>query len=335
MVDLWPAPITEIGKPAPEFPAGTEAVENGDIVASTLGQYAGKYTVLLFYPKDFTYVCPTELIAFSDRHAEFEAINAQVVAISTDTPESHIAWTRMPRGVGGLGHMQIPLVADVTKQVAADYGVLCRHGGDKGIALRGLFIIDNEGLLQQITINNCPVGRSVDETLRLVQAFQFVQEHGEVCPANWKPGEATMKDNHRESGAYFESQWGEGQPAAPIGSRVQIIKTADEYEQAVGGSDLCVAQFGAAWCGKCKMLSPSMATLAEKHKDDVKFVYIDIEGEGTAALCKELGVANVPATRLHVKGVAVGHDVIGYKKQKIADSVESLVSGDLAAGHSG
>ncbi len=121
----------------------------------------------------------TEIIAYSDAFKRFEEVNAKVVGISTDTEESHLAWVRTPRRRGGLGHMQIPLVADVTKTIAADYGVLIE---DIGIALRGLFLIDPEGMLQQITVNNLPVGRNVDETIRLIQAFQFVAKHGEVCP---------------------------------------------------------------------------------------------------------------------------------------------------------
>ena len=139
----------------------------------------GKYVVLFFWPLDFTFVCPTEIIAYSDAVKRFEEVNCKVIGISTDTEESHLAWVRTPRKKGGLGHMQIPLVADVTKTIAADYGVLIE---DIGIALRGLFLIDPEGVLQQITVNNLPVGRNVDETIRLIQAFQFVAKHGEVCP---------------------------------------------------------------------------------------------------------------------------------------------------------
>jgi len=193
--------------------------------------------VLLFYPKDFTFVCPTEIIAFSDAAPRFKALNAEVLALSTDTEESHLAWIRTPRKRidhfgfaapaadalpsawfaqattsptlrapprmkrGGLGHMQIPIVADVTKAISADYGVLLE---DIGIALRGLFLINPEGVLEQITVNNLPVGRSVDETLRLLQAFQFVAEHGEVCPAGWKPGERTMVAHPDGAMDYFK-----------------------------------------------------------------------------------------------------------------------------------
>jgi len=193
-------PAIKIGEPAPTFSAG--AVVDGEITSLDLAQYKGKYVVLLFYPKDFTFVCPTEIIAFSDAAPKFEAMNTQVIALSTDTEESHLAWIRTARKKGGLGHMQIPIVADTTKEISADYGVLIEN---LGIALRGLFIINPEGVLEQITVNNLPVGRSVDETIRLIQAFQFVAEHGEVCPANWKPGEKTMVPHPDHSLEYFGS----------------------------------------------------------------------------------------------------------------------------------
>eukprot|EP00301_Raphidiophrys_heterophryoidea_P019686 c4565_g1_i1.p2 GENE.c4565_g1_i1~~c4565_g1_i1.p2 ORF type:complete len:211 (-),score=71.86 c4565_g1_i1:200-832(-) len=196
----YPASSARIGFAAPEFSTG--AVVNGDIGSVSLSQYKGKYVVLLFYPKDFTYVCPTEIIAFNDRHEEFAKLNTQVLAISTDTEESHLAWTKLPRKQGGLGNMTIPILADHTKIISAKYGVLKE---DDGIAFRGLFIIDEQGVLQQITINNLPVGRNVDETLRLISAFQFTAVNGEVCPANWKAGEKTMKADPKGSQEYFQN----------------------------------------------------------------------------------------------------------------------------------
>jgi len=193
-------PSVKIGSPAPSFSAG--AVVDGEITKIDLAQYKGKYVVLLFYPKDFTFVCPTEIIAFSDATDKFAALNTQVIALSTDTEESHLAWIRTPRKKGGLGHMRIPIVADVTKTISADYGVLHE---EIGIALRGLFLINPTGTVEQITVNNFPVGRSVDETIRLIQAFQYVAEHGEVCPANWKPGEKTMIPHPDKSMEYFAS----------------------------------------------------------------------------------------------------------------------------------
>ncbi|RHY10947.1 hypothetical protein DYB25_010855 [Aphanomyces astaci] len=196
----YPAAKAFVGKPAPSFTA--PAVVRGDISEISLSDYLGKYVVLFFYPKDFTYVCPTEIIAFNDRAKEFEAVGAQLIAASTDTPEVHLAWTRTPRNVGGLGKMKIPIVADVTKVISAKYGTL---GESNGFPYRGLFIIDGEGILQSYTINNNPVGRSVDEALRLVKAFQFVEEHGEVCPANWQPGQATIVTNPKDSQEYFKN----------------------------------------------------------------------------------------------------------------------------------
>jgi len=173
---------------APEF-AG-KAVVNGVFKDVSLSQYVGKYVVLLFYPADFTFVCPTEIIAFSDRAEEFRKEGCEVIAVSTDSEFAHLAWTNTPRDAGGLGKMNIPLLADRTQEISTKYGVLKK---DEGVAFRGLFIIDGKGVLRQITVNDLPVGRDVDETLRLVQAFKFTDEHGEVCPAGWRKGKKTMK----------------------------------------------------------------------------------------------------------------------------------------------
>ncbi|EIE87578.1 peroxiredoxin-1 [Rhizopus delemar RA 99-880] len=151
---------------------------------------------------DFTFVCPTEILAFSDRIEEFKALNTAVIGASTDSEFSHLAWINTPRKQGGLGEMKIPLLADKTKSIAKDYGVLIEEAG---IALRGLFIIDPQGVVRQITINDLPVGRSVDEVLRLVEAFQFTDKHGEVCPANWKAGEKTIKPSVKDSQEYFNA----------------------------------------------------------------------------------------------------------------------------------
>ena len=146
-------------------------------------------------------MCPTEIIAFSDRVDEFKRIKTAVIAASTDSHFSHLAWVNTPRKQGGLGQMNIPLLADKNFKISRDYGVLDE---DTGVTFRGLFIIDPKGILRQITINDLPVGRSVDETLRLVQAFQYTDEHGEVCPANWAPGKKTMKPDPQGSKTYFE-----------------------------------------------------------------------------------------------------------------------------------
>jgi len=195
------APIgqLQLTKPAPAF-KGT-AVVNADFKEIKLSDYKGKYLVFFFYPLDFTFVCPTEIIAFSDRAEEFRAINCEVVACSTDSHFSHLAWVNTPRKQGGLGNMNIPLLADKTGEISKQYGV---YKEDEGVAFRGLFIVDDKGNLRQITINDLPVGRSVDETLRLVQAFQFTDKHGEVCPAGWRPGDSTMKPDPKGSKSYFQ-----------------------------------------------------------------------------------------------------------------------------------
>ncbi|XP_078387534.1 peroxiredoxin-2 [Cetorhinus maximus] len=192
----------KIGHPAPDFTAKA-VMPNGEFQDLTLSSYKGKYVVFFFYPLDFTFVCPTEIIAFSDRAADFRKINCEVIGASTDSHFSHFAWTKTPRKQGGIGQMDIPLVADLNQLISKDYGILKE---DEGIAYRGLFIIDDKGILRQITINDLPVGRSVDETLRLVQAFQFTDKHGEVCPAGWKPGQDTIKPNLNDSKKFFEKQ---------------------------------------------------------------------------------------------------------------------------------
>lgn len=179
---------------------------DGEFVQTNLSDYKGKYVVLFFYPLDWTFVCPTEIIAFSERIAEFEELDVQVLGVSVDSQFSHLHWINTPRKQGGLGGLKYPLVSDVTKSISKDYGVLIEEGDGAGVALRGLFIINPEGVLRQITVNDLPVGRSIDETLRLIKAFKFTDEHGEVCPANWTPGADTIKPNPKESQEYFGKQ---------------------------------------------------------------------------------------------------------------------------------
>ncbi|XP_008159530.1 peroxiredoxin-4 isoform X1 [Eptesicus fuscus] len=189
----------KISKPAPYW-EGT-AVINGEFKELKLTDYHGKYLVFFFYPLDFTFVCPTEIIAFGDRIEEFRSINTEVVACSVDSQFTHLAWINTPRRQGGLGPIKIPLLSDLTHQIAKDYGVYLE---DSGHTLRGLFIIDDKGILRQITLNDLPVGRSVDETLRLVQAFQYTDKHGEVCPAGWKPGSETIIPDPAGKLKYFD-----------------------------------------------------------------------------------------------------------------------------------
>uniref|UniRef100_A0A7S0YR55 Peroxiredoxin n=1 Tax=Polytomella parva TaxID=51329 RepID=A0A7S0YR55_9CHLO len=193
----------KIGAPAPLFKAG--AIVNGDISEVNLASYKGKYVVLFFYPLDFTFVCPTEIVAYSERINEFKALDCEVIGVSIDSVFTHLAFSQTPRNKGGLGGCSYPLVADITKQISKDYGVLIEDGPDAGVSLRGLFIISPTGVLRQITVNDLPVGRSVDETLRLVKAFKFTDEHGEVCPANWTPGAKTMKADPVKSQEYFKA----------------------------------------------------------------------------------------------------------------------------------
>lgn len=147
-------------------------------------------------------MCPTEIIAFSDRAEEFRRINTEVIGVSTDSQFTHLAWINTPRKQGGLGELNIPLLADKSMKVSREYGVLDE---ESGIPFRGLYIIDANQKLRQITVNDLPVGRSVDETLRLVQAFQYTDVHGEVCPAGWKPGSKTIKPSVDQSKEYFGS----------------------------------------------------------------------------------------------------------------------------------
>lgn len=190
----------KLQKPAPDFRG--QAVVNGQFKEIKLEDYKDNYLVLFFYPLDFTFVCPTEIIAFSDRAEEFKRINCNVIGCSTDSHFSHLAWINTTRKMGGLGEMNIPLLSDKSMKISRAYGVLDE---DSGVPFRGLFIIDGKGALRQMTINDLPVGRSVDETLRLVQAFQFTDEHGEVCPAGWTPGKKTMKPDPTGSKKYFEN----------------------------------------------------------------------------------------------------------------------------------
>jgi len=175
----------QVGKPAPDFEIlSTKNIEKlNDPVK--LSDYRGKWVVLLFYPLDFTFVCPTELTTFSDRYRDFEGIGAEVIGISTDSVYSHRAWLQTPRDKGGVEGLKFPLGADITKKMSKDYGVLI---DDKGIALRGLFVIDPEGVLRYKVVHDLNIGRSAEETLRVIQALQT----GGLCQAEWRPGQKTI-----------------------------------------------------------------------------------------------------------------------------------------------
>lgn len=193
--------VPDLQKPAPYF-EGT-AVINGTFKTISLDDFKNQYLVLFFYPMDFSYVCPTEVNAFSDRIVEFQKLNTSVVACSTDSQYAHLAWVNTPRQERGVQAIQIPLLADKSGIISWSYGVLDEK---RGVAFRALFIIDDKGILRQITINDRPVGRNIDEILRLVQAFQYTDKHGEVCPAGWTPGKPTMKPDPKGSLDYFSKQ---------------------------------------------------------------------------------------------------------------------------------
>lgn len=190
--------VPSIQAPAPAFKK--TAVVGGVFEEVSLEQYKGKWVLLGFFPMAFTFVCPTEIIAYSEAAKKFRENDCEVLMASTDSEYSLLAWTNVPRAEGGLGPIDIPLIADRNHSLAKDYGVLLE---DEGITLRGLFLIDPKGTLRQITINDLPVGRSVDESFRLLEAFQFTDKHGEVCPANWTPGADTIVAEVDSSKNYF------------------------------------------------------------------------------------------------------------------------------------
>ena len=203
-----------VGKKSPSFKAG--AITNGGTVVSdfSFDQFIGKkHVVFFFYPKDFTFVCPTELHAFQEKLAEFESRNCAVVACSTDTEESHWGWLQMEKNAGGIKGITYPIVADVSKTISDNYGVLAGEydydvdgnlvANGPMIAYRGLFLIDKNGVVMHQLINNFPLGRNVEEALRMVDALQFFEENGEVCPANWSKGSEGMKANHEGVADYL------------------------------------------------------------------------------------------------------------------------------------
>lgn len=194
---------TLVTKQAPDFTAQAVLADN-TIADFTLSDLRDQYVVLFFYPLDFTFVCPSEILAFNRALEAFQKRNCQLVGISVDSQFSHLAWKNTPVKEGGIGNIQFPLVADLNKSIAESYGVLLPDG----ISLRGLFLIDKKGVVRHAVINDLPLGRNVDEALRMVDALQFFEEHGDVCPANWKPGEEAMKPT-AEGVAEYLSKHGE------------------------------------------------------------------------------------------------------------------------------
>lgn len=189
-----------VGNKAPDFKA--TALVDGEFKDVSLSDYKGKWKILFFYPLDFTFVCPTEIIAFSEAADKFREKKCEIIGCSVDSHFSHLAWTQTDRKDGGIGEIKYPLLSDLNKEIATAYEVL----NEGGVALRGLFLIDDKDVIQHATINNLSVGRNVDEALRLLKGYQFTAEKGEVCPANWDEGKDTMKPDPKGSKEYFSKQ---------------------------------------------------------------------------------------------------------------------------------
>ena len=198
-----------IGKPAPSFEG--KAYFQGKFVDLKLEDYAGKYVVLFFYPLDFTFVCPTELLSFDDHNDELAANKTVLIGCSVDSQFSHMRWCQTPLEKGGLRELKYPLLSDLSKEIGKKYNSLITCGPNNGVTLRSTFIIDGKGVLRHMSYNDLPVGRNVNEIVRLVQAFQYVDENGEVCPSKWtKKGDPTMKGSHeaKETEEYWKNQHG-------------------------------------------------------------------------------------------------------------------------------
>lgn len=192
---------TLVGKRAPYFEAEA-ALGPNEFKKLSLNDFKGKYLCLFFYPLDFTFVCPTELHAFSDKIEEFQRRNCEVVACSVDSKYSHAAWLKLPRSEGGIQGVKYPILADMHKTIARSYGTLFE---DAGVAFRGLFLINKEGIVQHALINNLPLGRNVDEAIRTLDAIQYHEENGEVCPAGWTKGKKAMKADSAGLKNWFSS----------------------------------------------------------------------------------------------------------------------------------
>ena len=176
-----------VTREAPDFTAQAVMGDNA-FEELKLSSYRGKYVVLFFYPLDFTFVCPSEIIAFNDQLAKFKGKNAEVIGVSVDSQYTHLAWKKTPREEGGIGQIDYPLVSDLDKSISRAYGVLA----DEAVALRGLYLIDKEGIVRHALVNDLGLGRSVDEAFRMLTALEFTEQHGEVCPANWTEGDDAM-----------------------------------------------------------------------------------------------------------------------------------------------
>ena len=194
-------------KTMPHFTA--TAVLNEETMTVNSEEYKGKYKILVFYPFDFTYVCPTELIAFSDSMDKFKQLDTEVFGISTDSHFTHLAWLKMDRKQGGVGKLAYPLISDFSKDISRSYGFLVEDKDDElyGASLRGLVIIDRDDVVRHVQINDAPVGRSVEEIVRLIEAFQYTDKNGVVCPANWRPGSSTIIPDQKRKMEYFNNEF--------------------------------------------------------------------------------------------------------------------------------
>lgn len=191
-----------VQKAAPDFKAQA-VLPSKEFASVSLSDYQGQYVLLFFWPLDFTFVCPTEIIAFSDRQEEFAKLGVQLLGVSVDSHFTHLAWRNVSRAEGGLGEIRYPMIADLNKEISRSYGVLL----EGGVALRGLFLIDKSGVVRHQVVNDLPLGRSVDEALRMVKALQYFETHGEVCPANWREGARTIKATPAASKQFFAEEY--------------------------------------------------------------------------------------------------------------------------------
>lgn len=189
---------TLVTKLAPDFTA-TAVMPDNSFKDLTLSEYRGKYVVLFFYPMDFTFVCPSEILAFDKKLEEFRTRNTEVISVSVDSQFTHWAWKNTPVNKGGIGPVRFPMISDISKKISTEYGVLLNGT----VALRGLFLIDRNGIVQHELVNNLSLGRNVDEALRMLDSLQFVEEYGEVCPANWRKGDEGMKPSAEGVASYL------------------------------------------------------------------------------------------------------------------------------------
>lgn len=194
-----------VGKTSPDFTAKAVMGDNSIVEYKLSEQIKGKYAVIFFYPLDFTFVCPSEIIAFNNHYQEFKSRNCEVIGVSVDSHFSHLAWKNTPVEKGGIGQVGYPLVADLTKSIARDYDVLV---WDAGIALRGLFLVDKSGIVRHQVVNDLPLGRSIEEAIRMLDSLQFTENHGEVCPAGWNKGKKGMKASAAGVAEYLKENSG-------------------------------------------------------------------------------------------------------------------------------